>query len=453
MNALISRRTLLKMLALLSLSRFALPTYAQRPRKVIVVGAGVSGLACAQALTNAGIAVTVLEARDRIGGRVWTDNTLGLPLDMGASWIHRTQGNPLTALADQANVARVSTDYDSHTVYDADGRELSDDEQAELDSWLEELLEEARELGETRPTLSLGQAIAQRLSANGVTDEDDLRAIYYALASTIEHEFAASVDDLSAVYWDSSETFDGGDVIFPQGYVWLPNLLASGLSDVRLNTPVRAVRYGRDGVSVTTDGSGTLEADAVVVSVPLGVLKAGKIAFTPALPSRLTTAIQNLHVGLLNKTYLQFERAFWDDSDFIGYMADERGRWSEFLNLQTHLGVPVLLGFNASPYADELETWSDSEIIADALDVLRTIYDDVPDPVGVFITRWGQDVWAHGSYSSLGVNATPADYDAFAQAVEGRLFFAGEATFSAHPATVHGALMSGQRAAQAILRA
>lgn len=448
----ISRRTLLKMLALLSLSRFALPTSAQTPRKVIVIGAGVSGLACAQALTNAGIAVTVLEARARIGGRVWTDRTLGLPLDMGASWIHGTRGNPLSALADQANVARVVTDYDNHTVYDADGRELSDNEQEELEAWLEELLEEARALGETRPTLSLGEAVAQRLRANDVTDEDDLRAIYYALATTVEHEFAASIDDLSAVYWDNAEAFGGDDVIFPQGYDWLPNLLASGLSDVRLNTPVRAVRYGRDGVRVTTD-NGTLEADAVVVSVPLGVLKAGSIAFTPALPARLNDAIARLHVGLLNKTYLQFERAFWDDSDLIGYMAEERGRWGEFLNLHKLLGVPVLLGFNASPYADDMETWDDAEIVADALDVLRTLYDDVPDPVGVFITRWGQDEWAHGSYSSLGVGATPEDYDVFAQAVEGRLFFAGEATLSTHPATVHGALMSGQRAAQAILRA
>lgn len=451
----LSRRELLQLgvlgmgtLALSPLTRLA-RTRAQTTPHVIVVGAGVSGLATAKRLQENGVRVTVIEARDRIGGRVWTDRTLGVPLDLGASWIHGIEGNPLTEWADALNVARVTTDYENYTLYQGENA-LSDSEQETLESTLESLLEEAYEYAEAaEDDLSLAEAVRAVLD-DWELEETEEHALYHALATTVEHEFASSLETLSATEWDSTEAFDGEDVIFPNGYDWLTKSLAEGLTIV-LNTPVVGIETNDSGVRVLTDSS-PLEADYAVITVPLGVLKAGKIAFSPPLPPEKRTAIERLTMGVLNKAYLQFDTVFWDeDSDLIGFMDDTTGRWGEFLNLYKLLGVPVLLGFNASPYGETIESWSDEDIIADALEVLAKTYGTVPQPIGTVITRWKQDKWSYGSYSSLGVGATSADYEALAQSIGDTLYFAGEATNSTYAGTVHGALLSGWRVADELL--
>lgn len=431
-----------------------LPTRAQADEThAIVIGAGVSGLATAQMLAEAGVRVTVLEARDRIGGRVWTDRSLGIPLDLGASWIHGLDGNPLTELAKRGNVRQVATDYTNHIVYDVDGKALSDAALATLETQVEALLEEARAYAENADeAISLGVAVRAVLAEQDL-DERELRLIAYSLAATVEHEYAAALDNMNGTEWDESEAYGGEDVIFPDGYDWVVQMLAEGL-DIKTGEPVTAVAYGDDGVEVTTTRA-SYEADGAVVTVPLGVLKAGKIAFSPPLPANKRTAIERMNVGVLNKAYLLFDKVFWNtDFDLIGYAAEERGRWSEFLNLHKLLGKPALLGFNASPYGLEIESWTDEEIIADAMDALRTVYGDaVPEPSNYLITRWGKDEWAYGSYSSLGVDATVGDYEALAETVANVLYFAGEATLGEASATVHGALLSGWRAAEQIIEA
>ncbi len=432
--------------------RRVLPTRAQAA-DVLVIGAGVAGLAAAQMLRDEGASVTVLEARQRIGGRVWTDRSLGIPLDLGASWVHGVNGNPLTTLADRQGIPRVPTDYDNHTVYDADGTPLSEREQDALDALLQELLEEARAYAENaKEDISLGMALRAVMAERDLS-EQQARRIAFAVASTVEHEYAAAVADLSGTSWDDSDAYGGGDVIFRDGYDWVVTMLAEGL-DVRTNEPVLSIAYDASGVAVRTPRA-TYEAHAAVVTVPLGVLKAGKIAFEPPLPARKQAAIARLHVGVLNKAYLLFDEVFWDeDTVLLGYVAEEAGRWAEFLNLHKLLGKPALLGFNASPYGLEMEDWTDEEIIADVLDVLRTVYgDDVPAPTAYLLTRWGKDEWAYGSYSSLGVGASREDVEALAQPVADVLYFAGEATISNGQATVHGALLSGWHAAKQVLAA
>lgn len=419
---------------------------------VIVVGAGVAGLSAARTLHAAGLRVTVLEARDRIGGRVWTDRTLGVPLDMGASWLHGERRNPLTTLADDNDIRRIPTDYDNLALYESNGAQVDADTIDEIEVGFAEVIAAAAEIAEDRDDdLSLADAIAVAIAEEDLTPAER-RYLAFAVNTIIEHEYAARADDLSAWWWDNDDAFAGDDYLFPDGYDWLPNLLARGL-DVRLGMAVARVAYGADGVQVTV-GEQVFAADYAVLAVPLGVLKAGTITFDPPLPPNKQRAIQALNFGVLNKLYLRFDRVFWDaDADVIGQVDNaERGRWSTFVNLASVVGQPVLLCFNAGAYGLEIEALADAELVAEAMERLRAIYGHhIPDPIGHVATRWGADPFTYGSYSSYGVGSSPDDRAALAEPLAAVLFFAGEATQVDYPSTVHGALLSGQRAADALL--
>lgn len=425
---------------------------AQTDSTVIVIGAGVAGLAAARYLQGAGYEVLVLEARNRVGGRIWTNRTLdNIPLDLGASWIHGVQDNPLTELADAAGIDRIETDYDSIAVFDTDGTEFDAAAYATAEAQFEALLERLLALAEELDAdMSLGAAIERVLPEFDLTAAD-LKRLQYSINTTIEHEFAADVAALSLFYWNESDAFAGSDVIFPGGYDWLTTLLMKDL-DIRLEHIVEKIEYDSSGVAIITN-KGTFEADYAIVTVPHGVLKSGSISFDPPLPPNKHTAIQNLHSGVLNKCYLQFSEAFWgDETDLLGYVSDDKGQWSECLNLYKYLGLPILLCFNAGEFGETIEAWRDEDIVASAMTMLKTIYgDDIPQPTGWLITRWKSDPFARGSYSSMGVNASRASIAALAEPLDEVVFFAGEATSPEYPGTVHGALLSGCRAADALI--
>lgn len=426
--------------------------------RILVIGAGMAGLAAARTLVDEGYAVTLLEGRDRIGGRVWTNTEWpNAALDMGASWIHGTEDNPITALAEDFGVKTLPTDYDNHTLFGPEGDLVSDEDGLEIESWFVELMdaldaERERRWEEDEPDISLGAAI-RAILAEDDWEAEELQALLYTVNTTIEHEYAADVDDLSLFYWDEQGEFDGEDVIFPQGYGQIAQGLAKGL-DVRLGHSVEKIAYTAKGVSVTTQ-QGTFTGAHAIITLPLGVLKQGRVAFDPPLPQFKQEAIERLGVNVLNKTYLRFPSAFWAedvDTELFGYISEDKGEWCETLNMHYYTEAPILLMFNAGAYGTAIEALSDAQVVAAAMTTLRTIFgDDIPDPEAWLITRWGRDPFAYGSYSHYAPGATPDDVEALAEAVEDKLFFAGEATHLEHQATVHGAYLSGLRAAEEIM--
>ena len=266
----------------------------------------------------------------------------------------------------------------------------------------------------------------------------------------MEHEYGADLADLSLESVDGGSEYGGSDVLFPGGYGQIVEALSDGL-EVRLRQAVTGIDHTGTHVVATTASGARFEADRVVVTLPLGVLKNGLVSFSPPLPPAKHQAIADLKMGVLNKTCLLFEDVFWEPGiEAIGYLGPDTGQWAETLSLHPYTGQPVLMMFNAGAYGTEMESLADREIVADATRALADMYGAVPQPTDALVTRWGSDPWTLGSYSYVPVGSSFERYAALAEPIGDRVFFAGEATDPDHPATVHGAFLSGVRAAREI---
>lgn len=415
---------------------------------MLVIGAGIAGLRAAEVLVAAGRRVIVLEARDHLGGRIRTDRSWGVPVELGASWIHGVTNNPIAAVAAAAGIKTQAADYES-IVYGADGARLPARTLDRLEAQVAELLEAGREDSpDTDEPL--------RTALDRAISDDDLDAaerldIEMAITESIEHEYASDAVDLSANHFDDGGEESGGDVLLPGGYDEIVQAVAKTV-DVRFSHVVASIDTTGDRVVVTT-AVGTFFANAVIVTVPLGVLKAGSIQFLPPLSEAKSTAIARLGMGALSKTCLRFESAFWPaDAELIDIVpaASRRGQWVESLNLLSLVDVPALMMFNAGKFARAVESMTDAEVIASASAALEPAFPGHPAPTAMLRSSWSTDPFSLGSYSFLGVGSSLADRDALA-AAEGRRFFAGEACSHDHAATVHGAYASGEAAAEAVL--
>lgn len=413
--------------------------------RAIVIGAGMAGLAAASRLQSHGATVTVLEARDRVGGRIFTSRALGFPVDLGASWIHGTYGNPVKQLAREAVAVTHKTGYDDVVLYDVGGRPLTGGNAEYISEGLEWLMGELESYAESRSSdISIGAAVST-IMAGETLSPDERRAFDYAVQSLVVTS-GAELDELSLFYVDADEGFGGDDELFLEGYDQIVQHVLRGL-DIKTGQVVTGISYSDDGVRVTTSG-GEMEADGVVVTVPLGVLKAGNIRFDPPLPAAKLGAIQRLGMGTLNKVALNFPRVFWDeDHEFIGYLSETYGEFPRFLNWAAYTGQPALMGFTGGNFARDMEKRSDETIAGQCHLILKRIYGpSTPEPTAVQVARWSGDPFAGGSYSHIPAGATPEDYDRMAEPVgDGRVLFAGEATIRDYPATVHGAWLSGLR--------
>ena len=416
--------------------------------KAIVIGAGAAGLAAARSLKQAGFQVVVLEGRNRIGGRVWTDRSLGTPLDFGASWIHGTFLNPVTSIAKKNDIKTKKTNYGNLNVHDYNGSLVGASRLREIEKGMSDVMGEVQSLaGRVKRDISVQTAV-NRVLAGEKLDAWERRALNWRL-TTMEMNAAADMDQMSLIGYLSGSGLMGGDRLFPGGYDQVMNVLARGL-DIRMNHTVRVIRRKKNGVIIETN-RGSFRGDGAVVTLPLGVLRSGRVRFAPALPAYKRRAIGRMGMGLLNKVALRFDEAFWPTNrDFLGYMSRTRGEFATFMNWNYYTGRPYLLAFLAGRYARSIERLSDRAAGNRARAVLKRIYGSRTGKlIDAQASRWSRDPFAYGSYSFLPVGVSPKEHDALAEPV-GRLFFAGEATNRKYPATVHGAYWSGIREAARI---
>ncbi|GAA2394686.1 hypothetical protein Cme02nite_54650 [Catellatospora methionotrophica] len=429
---------------------------------VLVIGAGIAGLAAATALRGLGHTVTVLEARERVGGRIWTDAE---GVDLGAHWIHGTDGNPITELVERLEIgysyvggdSSYTGGFDSLDLFGADRRmigQAAKNRTLELADGVLHELEQRAEHARRRelPDMSLAQAITQILAARGYSPDDE-HAVRYHLNVVLREDVAEDADRLSLKFWEDGYLVYGhGDSVLHRGYQSVVDALADGL-DVRLGHVVTRIETGGPGPVRAVTAHGDFTADKVLVTLPLGVLKSGTVAFDPPLPEPKQSAIDRLGFGTLNKIALHFAEPFWPLEQYaFGYLCRDTDRHpTVVISMWKSHGKPILVMLLGGSLGRELETWSDEQVAEYGDTVVRDLFGpDAPAPAHVSRTGWSGDPFARGSYACIGVDASPKDIGVLAEPVAGRLFFAGEATNSYHWGCVHSAYESGLREAARI---
>jgi len=557
----------------------------QKTGKVIVIGAGIAGLTAAQQLQSFGMEVVVLEARDRVGGRIATFRKGSYIADLGAMVVTGLGGNPITVLSKQVNM-ELSKISQKCPLYESNGTTVPKDKDEMVEREFNRLLEATSYLSHqldfnycNDQPVSLGESMEWviKLQEKSVkekqlkywkeiigvqeqlkTNQSRLLVVKEKLAESHKHykeledqtnrdttqefayrtktrdlqnylaefdkliaeekeleekiqeydgsppsdiylssrdrqiidwhfanlEFANAtpLTNLSLKHWDQDDgfAFTGYHLTVRNGYSCVPVALSEGL-DIKLNTAVRQIRYSQGGCEVTTNNARnntnpvTYKADAVLCTLPLGVLKQAiapnqtgapnMISFNPPLPDWKTEAISRLGYGNLNKVVLCFDRIFWDNTSnlfgHVGSTTASRGELFLFWNLYK---APVLLALVAGEAAAIMENVSDDVIVGRCIAVLKGIFGttNVPTPKETVVTRWRADPWSRGSYSYVSTGASGNDYDILATPIipgnpgkaendmvknPPRMFFGGEHTIRNYPATVHGAMLSGLREA------
>lgn len=439
---------------------------AGKAERVVVIGAGMAGLVTARLLHDSGFAITVLEARDRVGGRVWTDSRVGAPVDLGGSWVHGVEGNPLALWAGKLGVRLISSESDRLLI---DNRASASTRVAQRSKsflgaaafetaiafagWKSKFLTNVR----GPRSVSVKDAIEPLLNASWLPEVD--RLVIATFVESSEGVNGSVWDQLAAEEWFPTEGLDGNAQ--PRGgFVQLIDDARRGL-DIRLGAPVSVLQWHDDGVVATLASGEKIAADRAVVTIPVGLLRDGRFRLDPPPPPEQQKAIGRLGygAGVLAKIYMRFPHAFWPEkSKWFGRLPDapdRRGTFNTFVSHTEETGLPILLSFANGHAAVRYEReMSDEDVKEAALASLRKMFggNKVPEPEAYVFPRWLTDPWTLGGYSYPAIGSPPEDHDDHARPLGRRVFFAGEATEPVEYGTVHAALWSGEQTADALFR-
>lgn len=383
-------------------------------------------------------------------------------LDLGASWLHGIDNNPVSKLIERASIKTIPTSYNSENLkqkladmdlYDDKGQKIP---QIEIDKAISLLLNFEKFvhcLPDKEITLNTAvELYIQKKQMKG----QQLKIFKYQVISSYVYEFANDLNRLSIEVHKShsNSPVSGKQVIFPQGYMQVADLLARNIP-IRLNQVVTRINHEHSLIEINTQNQHYF-ARAVIVTVPVSLLHAKKIIFSPPLPDEKAVAFSQIKMGTYNKIFLYFEHVFWDkEKEWIGFLQSDSTQRPvlDIMNYYKFSKLPILLVFNAGQQAECCEQMDDQHLINNIMQELRMMYGkNIPEPSSYVMTRWHNDPYALGSYSHLSPGASMDNYQIISKPVNNLLFFAGEATSLTDPATVHGAYLSGIRVAKEIER-
>jgi monoamine oxidase len=437
---------------------------------VLIIGAGVAGLAAASALLRAGMSVQMLEARDRIGGRIWTqhDSSFPAPVELGAEFIH---GKPreIWSIVESRGLAVTEVPQDHFMA-----------PRTRIDSRRDMMDEIERATERLRRERNCEQSIAEVLK----TPQSDptLRRLGHSLEAYVSNFHAADVSRFSIRALlqsaDAAEEVEGDRAFrLVRGYDQITAEFEEQLKQkrvtLRLRTIVKRIHWARGRVRLSAGSGATWIARAALITLPLGVLQAAASAraaveFQPALPQK-QAAIGRMAMGHTFRIVLRFRERFWENTEpaETGVSREKMETFSFLHGLELPIPVwwstrpliaPVLTGWIGGPAAEQLAGRSEKWIVKQACESLARVFHVNEREVKKQLLDWHYHDWtsdpfSRGAYSYMPVGGRGAAEE-LAAPVERTLFFAGEATeVSGHNATVHGAIRTGIRAAQQILNA
>lgn len=422
---------------------------------VIVVGAGLAGMGAGQKLRLLGLNAVLLEARDRIGGRCFCDNSFPAPFDFGGQFFQQVvpnfyggTNNPLYDMY----IAQGGPDVPcvlTPTFYE-NGMRLPD---AEQDAYLTTATAVGAVIGAVgtaaqlgAPDMSVADATAELTGLPWYT----MTTAFLALALDAQPEDLSCLDVWNDLQFAINPDGSPSDKVNPSGMGNFVEQFANDL-DIRLSTPVTEIDLnGADQITVTTD-QGPLMAKAVIVTAPTTVLAKGDIAFTPELPAEYTQAFHDLPFGLVDKYGIAFSKDIFGETpaNTIVTRHEDTDRFG--MALVKLAGQPMMNLFFAEDLAHELEAGGEPAMRAYAEEFLTATYGaDAPKAIEkTVIHPWGTDPLTMGSYSAAKVGKVSARAT-LAQPIDNRLFFAGEAVPENAHSSLHGAYLTGQAAAQGI---
>lgn len=400
---------------------------------VAIIGAGAAGLGAAHALRGSGLSLIVLEARNRLGGRAWTvQASHGVTFDVGCGWLHSAEKNSFVPIARQL------------------GFELNKD----LPPWRERAYGNAFPQRERHDFMRAMDAFYERLWQAAQKGKDEPASLSLepgnrwnpmidAISTYIN---GCELKDMSTLDWEAYEDSELNWRV-RRGYGAL--IAAYGAPcPVALNCNAALIDHSGERVRIETS-QGTLTADRVIVTVPTNLIADEAIRFSPPLPAKVDAA-RGLPLGVNDKVTLALEgaEAFPKEGNLRGAsMRTEMGTY--------HIrpfGQPCIEGFFGGSFARQLENAGEGAIAAHSIDeIAGFLGNDIRRKLKpLYESRWGHDPFARGSYSHA-LPGHAGDRAVLAAPVDGRLFFAGEATSPSFFTTAHGAKDSGERAAKEVL--
>jgi monoamine oxidase len=411
----------------------------------VVIGAGAAGIAAAKTLHDAGKNVVVLEARNRIGGRTWTDETFAaFPVELGAEFIHG--GSVIThEFVKEAGLSEIPVDRFGKLRWSfGDKAAIVAELPENLRISIEKLWQDYAEIINTDFTKDV--SLAEYLRARGHTSEA-LQIADVLLAQTcVASLYTLSCQDLKRDM-QNGDTHDAESRI-REGYKALFKFLMRGLK-IKLSSPVQRIEHSKTDITITANGQ-SFEAKTCVIALPITILQSGTIQFSPSLSFEKQRAVHALKMEAGTKLLYNFTESFWDED--LTYMLHDNtaARW--WTPGHGRKGSSVIACYTTSSRARVLDVLSETEALTIGLKQLSKLLGVSFEKLEQNLVKSKRVAWAHdpytlGAYAHVPPGAAEARVDLAKS--EGRLFFAGEATaYHSTPQTVHGAFDSGIRAAK-----